>query len=406
MKKYLAIIISVLLILTLAGCKNNSKKYKLPPEREPGTNIELTLLNTYTDEEYEVLREIITLFEKEHNDITINVERAPRGALWGRITKGLAMGETPDIAIVDKSLVPLLADRSAIINLNILGVNKTKDEYIEGAMEWNTFNNQIWGITDQFYTKVLFYNRDLFDLVDIEYPAETWTWTDLRRAANKFSLLEGVYGFSLGNNFLDTLPIINSFGANPLLISSTETKEALNFMTELVMEGAAPNPWDQETTEKVQGFKNGKYAIIMADMRIISRLQQSNINYGTSLIPEGKGGAYSDITGTSMVIFRNSPHPREAYKFIRFLTSEKSQAMLANQLGRIPVNQSALNQLDFEKHPHLELFIEQLDKAKSPPRILDITDLEEIISSELQQVFNGSKGIEDALRDAANRMRN
>ena len=161
----------------------------------------------------------------------------------------------------------------------------------------------------------------------------------------------------------------------------------MSFITGLVQDGYAPNPWTEETIGSVNGFKVGKYAMVLADMELIKELEETDLNYGISLVPEGKEGSYSDVSGTSMVIFRNSYYPREAYKFIRFLTSEKMQIKWAKELGRIPVNNSALTHLDYEINPHLELFMDQFQRVKARPMLVDVKGFEEVVSSEIQLII-------------------
>lgn len=410
MKKLTTLILVILISLTVIGCSTVSSTYQLPPEREEGTKVELTLLSSHTDQEYQVLLEVVRLFERENSDIKINVDRVPPGAHRNRITTALALGETPDMAMVDMDLVPLLAQRSAIIDLAILGAREITEEYLEGAILSSSLNNSVWGIPDRVSTKVLYYNKGILDEAGLNYPDDQWSLDELAYAAEQISSqLEGTYGFHLGDNFLDTIPLFSSFGARALredgtmsLLDSSEAIEALDFISNLVEKGVVPKPWSDEVIDVSLGFKEEKYAFVLADITLLNELQYTDIEYGLTFVPNGPTGSYSDVTGTSMVIFRSSQYPREAYKFMRFLTSEQMQIKWANELGQIPVNKAASSKIDFEKHPHLNLFLEQFQRVHERPMLVDPINFEEIFSRELEKVFNGEKTSQEALKDAVN----
>lgn len=415
MKKVLIIILS-LLTLTMVGCTKNISTYQLPPERNEGTKVELTLLTTYNDQQYHVLLDMIRIFEKEHSDIKINVDRVPWGAHRNRITTALALGDEPDMAMVDMSLIPLLAERSAIIDLSHLGANQITEEYLEGAILSSTLKKSVWGIPVDVSTKLLFYNKGILDEIGVTHPDAQWSFEELAHAATQVSgKLEGVYGFHLGDSFFDTIPIFASFGASMVSTDAAKTSlntpeaiEALEFIYRLVKNEAVPRPWTEGAIDASVGFTEEKYAFVLANSKLFDELKNKNQNleldYGITTVPKGPAGSYSDVSGTTMVVFRSSQYPREAYEFMRFITSEEMQIKWANELGQFPVNKAAINKLNFEEHPHLHLFLEQFQRVQARPMIVDTLCFEEVFYSELEDVFNGVKNPDEALKDAGNRL--
>ncbi|SHK21290.1 multiple sugar transport system substrate-binding protein [Anaerobranca californiensis DSM 14826] len=406
------VVIALLAAFALTGCFGGGKssgEYELPPERQPGTKVELTLWETYNNEEHAVFMEIVKKFEDQNPDIKINVERIPWGGHWGRIATGLAVNETPDIARVDVAYVATLADRGAIVNLDLLGADKVVNEYVDAAIHSNIFRGSVWGLPDQTNTTVLFYNKTLFDEAGVDYPTFDWTWDDLIEAGKKITgIRPGVYGFAMGNTLWETFPYFGTFGAKFLnedgtkcVLDSPEGIQALSLKVSLNREhGIEAGAWREGAVGAEDGFLAQQYAMIITGPWKIAEYRNAGIDFGISLVPRGPAGTASNVGGTNMVIFRNSRYPREAYQFLRFLTSVEMQAFWANELGQIPVNKGAFDLVDTEKNPYLEVLMEQAKYAIARPVLVNYARVEEIINAEMALALRGEKSPAQALRDA------
>jgi multiple sugar transport system substrate-binding protein len=86
------------------------------------------------------------------------------------------------------------------------------------------------------------------------------------------------------------------------------------------------------------------------------------------------------------------------------MASETIQARWCNELGQIPVNMKAEKQLDFERHPYLRVFVEQMKTAIPRPAIPDYDELENIMNPEMQAALDGTKSVQKALDDAVKRI--
>lgn len=402
---YLSLIILIATILPLAGCNGSSeevfKGYQLPPEREEGTKVELVIHETYTDEEHQVFQSIVDIFNEDNPDITVKVERIPKGAQWSRLTQALATKETPDIARVEMEYIATLADRGTILPMELFWAEDHKETLVEGAILSNTYNKRVWGIPDQIYTSALFYNVRLLEESGSDIPDSNWSWEDLMQLARKVSDRNpDVIGLSYGSSLWELSPYIGSYGGTiynsenkRIEIDSPEVVKALNLLYgyQLDVEGWTGSP--------IQSFINKDAAMVILDSNSIPKIEDSGIRFGVTKLPHGPAGSVSNIDGTSMVIFKDTEHPREAYEFLKFLTSSKIQALWADELGQLPVNKDSFKNVDVNKHPYLEIFMEQVSNVIPKPALPNYSQMEELFNMEMQKVFKGEKRLEHVLMD-------
>ncbi|MGH2220890.1 extracellular solute-binding protein, partial [Enterococcus faecalis] len=63
------------------------------------------------------------------------------------------------------------------------------------AFEAYQYDGKQYGMVESFSNVVTFYNKDLFDKANIDYPTKDWTWSDEVAAAKKLTnAKENIYG--------------------------------------------------------------------------------------------------------------------------------------------------------------------------------------------------------------------
>ncbi len=60
--------------------------------------------------------------------------------------------------------------------------------YPEGILKIHEYKGRYYLLSRDYDTIALFYNKDMFDKAGLEYPDETWMWTDLILAAEKLTI--------------------------------------------------------------------------------------------------------------------------------------------------------------------------------------------------------------------------
>src|SRR5690606_23390889 len=64
------------------------------------------------------------------------------------------------------------------------------EDYWPGLLESAMYDDSVYGLPRDIGLEVLYYNKDIFDEVGLEYPTEDWTWDDLLAAAEQLTVVE------------------------------------------------------------------------------------------------------------------------------------------------------------------------------------------------------------------------
>ena len=159
---------------------------------------------------------------------------------------------------------------------------------------------------------------------------------------------KATYGFETDGTFNKALPFLYACGGGLLdqhndniLVNDKGSLSGLNLLSHLPSNQNA-KPIDVNLTDGhpispiVADFKNGTTAMIfdgpydLSEILTGSSFRHDHSNLGIAGIPRGPGGRTgSPLGGQSYVISSSTAYPAEAYKFIKFMSSENSQIKIA-----------------------------------------------------------------------------
>jgi len=373
----------------------------------------LTIWQTYNDDESALFAELLDEYQASHPEVTIKATRLPFMGAEPKILTALATRTTPDIARVDGSFVPKLATRNALLNLDELGMDQIKSDLHPVALSSCLVGGAAYAILEQINGLCLFYNSALFREAGLDPEDPPDSWAEFITVGKKLTDPDkGVFGFGMRNSLWWTLPFFNTYGASFLsqdgtqcVLNQAEGVEAFQLKVDLYrkykIEGGG---WRAGGVRDDMGFQNGKYAMVFSGPWAVKTLQSAGIDFGVGLIPRGPAGSSTNVGGNDLVIFRSCKHPDQAMEFLKFMASEEVQTRWCNRLGQIPVNVKAEQYLDFEQHPYLKVFVEQMKTAIPRPPIPDYDELENIMNPEMQAALDGTKSVQKALDDAVRRI--
>jgi multiple sugar transport system substrate-binding protein len=376
-------------------------------------SVTLTIWQTYNDEENALFQQLLSEYQRDHLDLTIQATRLPFMGTEPKILTALATRTTPDIARVDGSFVPKLATRNALVNLDELAMENIQADLLPVALSSCLVGGSLYAMPEQVNGLCLFYNKALFRQAGLDPERPPRTWDEFITFGKKLTNLEeGVFGFGMRNSLWWTLPFFNTFGAPFLnaegtrcVLNAQRGVQAFQLKVDLYrkhkIEGGG---WRAGGVRDDMGFQNGKYAMVFSGPWAVKGLQKAGIDFGVGLIPEGPAGTSTNVGGNDLVIFRSCQYPEKALEFLKFMASEAVQARWCNELGQIPVNVKAEEHLDFEEHPYLRTFVEQMKTAIPRPAIPDYDELENIMNPEMQAALDGTKSAQKALDDAVRRI--
>ncbi len=392
----------------------------------------LTFWHTYSDLEEQVLREIIKDWEAKNTRFLIRPVRIPFDGHKAKLRTALTVGQGPDMARVDWSFVCELARKNAVVDLDTLGFDKIRSQYLAAPLATAFVDGHYYGIPDQTTCVAMFYNRKMFkeaglinaeDELDdqgnpvIDYFAEGRsvippTWEEFIELGKKLTdESKGQYAFAMMNTLWWNLPFFNGYGARIIsedgkkcIIDSDEAIAAIEMMSAMTREHKIEaGAWRPGAISPEQGFVNGKYATIFMGPWNLAKFKNAKMDFGVGLIPGGSAGTSTNVGGTDVVVFKGSQYQAQCYDFLTFFTNAQNQQRWCTRLNQLPINLGAYDLVKFDD-PFLMMFMEQMKHAGPNPVIKDYGLLEDLINPEIEAILSGQKNAKDALGSAARKV--
>ncbi len=170
--------------------------------------------------------------------------------------------------------------------------------------------------------------------------------------------------------------------------SGAAFRRGFDFYLELFRDGLAPLAGSQEIANIYQEFARGTFAMIITGpwnlgefrRRLPPELQDA---WATAPLPgpEGPASGLSLAGGSSLVVFRGSPHQEAAWQFVEYLSRPEVQQRFYQLTGDLPARREAWAAPEIAADSSLAAFRVQLERVVPTPMIPEW----EQIASRLQQ---------------------
>ena len=344
---------------------------------EKNPDLRVMLLNDNGEKSREP--DILFFDESEFNDLAAEGTLLPFELQPGRTSAGQWSGEV-DTGVMMPA-IPLVSFMDLLFfNIELLQAAgfdrppKTMDDFLLYAKTISTANNGI--------------------LADAAGAAMALN------PANKQSLSRDIFSWiwAAGWNFWpdgDSAPVINS---KPVI-------NGLNFLGRLYREGVlSPNNFEMTEEQALEGFAQGKIAMLIASTRAIPGLREKMGDgaFGITTIPSaGTAGKYNvSLTGIFAGINKNCINPDAAWVFLEFL-ADKSPflcAQLKAVPGYIPELLPVDNKNYIKEDPFYSKAWDIFESSVVVPGFLGIPgaqEYENAVREEIQPFFEGKRTAQD-----------
>ena len=225
----------------------------------------ITLSHWGAETDEKAYRERADLYEASHPGIKIEINYIPTDYVQ-KMNTMFAGGSAPDIVVFAED-VHSFSSKGMLLPLN---------EYVEASgidlagrvgqamVDAYSYNGNLYGIADRGGSMVLFYNKDMFDEANLEYPTSDWTWDDMLNAAIAMTGGSGDdehWGYATENWWAFWMTWIYQAGGRiidengDLAINSPESVKGLTFLQELTTKYDV-----MPTREEYANMGSGAYA--------------------------------------------------------------------------------------------------------------------------------------------------
>lgn len=187
-----AIVLSLLLMLSVTGCKASDGKTHLTFQiwdvcQRPGMQ---AMCDAYT---------------AQHPDVVIEVQATSWNEYWTKLEAAAESNTLPDIFWMHTNQLLYYADFGMLADVTDLYDDVDADYYEKHFSEISRSNasgsdGKLYGVPKDKDNGHLVYNKEMFDAAGVEYPNEDWTWDDLVSASEKIYKSTGKYGFMAYND--------------------------------------------------------------------------------------------------------------------------------------------------------------------------------------------------------------
>ncbi|PFZ11954.1 sugar ABC transporter substrate-binding protein [Bacillus pseudomycoides] len=373
----------LVLIVFLAGCSSNettSKKSSKDDEKKQTSNDGTVLRFATWDagKNLKIQQQIAKKFEEKNPGVKVQVEAYGDG-FDQKLAASFGAKNPPDVMYMwnfpsyYKSLEPLdeLAKKDPDMKL---------DDFYQGLFNYSSIDGKLYGMPAGFTTRVIYYNKKLFDKANIPYPKDGWTWDEFVDTAKKLTDASNKqYGFALRPepDTYDLQGFIWSNGSSFVSedgkqikghMNSPETIEVMKSFQSMLKDKTAVLVGGKNQQSGDDIFKAGKLAMWESGIWPLEGFKDAKIDFGTVEPPAFKGKPLKGLVGTSAVsIAKDAKHKELAWEFVKFYSSPEAIKMRTSDL---PVRISVVKELKKEEDANIKPFYTMLEHSTNTPAFL------------------------------------
>lgn len=335
-----------------------------------------------------------------------------------QIQAAFASGDYPDVFTVGQFDFPSLA-QSGVLGQAGDNIVEPDDVYPSLLAAFTDADGNVYCVPKDFSTLALYYNTDIFDAAEVDYPTSEWTWDDMYAAAEAITEAglttedgSAIVGFSaqvdrnrwMAFFYANGAAVFNEDGE--VVVNSPEAVEALEFYASFVVDeiGAIPadlggSGWNGEA------FGRGYAAMTVEGNWAIGYLRNDfpEVNWGVAEIPLAPNGGRGTLTFTECwAVGGNSEHAEEAWALVNFLTGPEAAQLVATAgFGVMPARISAAEAWLESFGEEFAPFVLGAEYAVAPVFPVGFGDFTTAIDEGTTAVLTAGEDVQDVLDEAA-----
>ncbi|MFN2744266.1 MULTISPECIES: ABC transporter substrate-binding protein [Bacillus] len=369
---------------------------------------EVKVWDYFTGKQQELYHELVDQYNQSQDRFQVVTEYIPFNEVKKQLSVGTAGNALPDAVFLDN------VDNASFAAMGVLEDLTDRiekwgqiDQFYEGPLSSARYQEKYYGIPFASNALALFYNNDLLQEAGVTGPPKTWD--ELKEAAKKASKGQ-TKGFAMSavkseEGAFQFYPFLLSAGADFDSLQSKEAEHSLQFLTDLVKEGAMSKEVLNATQDDLaRQFAAGQLAMMINGSWNIERLKGAEqLDYGITFIP--KDQRYASALGGENLAVVKGKNTEGAWDFITWLLDPGRLETLTAETGVFPPRKDLLESSDHWKtDQNLKSFIPIMDIASARGPSKDWPHISESLQMALQQALSESKTPKEALDEAARKV--
>ncbi|MFE0404077.1 MULTISPECIES: extracellular solute-binding protein [Streptomyces] len=357
---------------------------------------------------------LVKEFEAANKDVKVKYVNVPFDQAQNKFDTAAGSKGAPDILRSEVGWTPAFAKKSFFLPLDGTEALAEQDKFKSNLLEQAKYEGKTYGVPFVTDTLALVYNKALFEKAGITEAPKTWD--DLKKAAATIKGKTGVDGYwgstqaYYAQSFLygegtDTVDA----GAKKITVNSPEAKKAYGTWLSL-FDGKGLHKADTtaDAYAHIQdAFVNGKVAAIVQGPWEITNFYKGSAfkdksNLGIATVPAGSSGKAGAPTGghnLSVYAGSDEAHQKAALKFVKFMTSAKSQETIALKNSTLPTRDDAYTE-QVKADPGIAGYQGVLSAAQPRPALPEYSSLWGPLDTELPKIAGGKVSLDKGLSTA------
>lgn len=398
-----------------------------------GQTVTLRYLNWGLGEEPwgSYIREMADAFQKANPQIKISLEAIGFGEKDKVFSTQAEAGRAPDVAVFNSESMSAFIQRGYLLDVAPFlkrDVADIQSIFYEAALQYVTREHRTFGVPMQYQPMILAYNTKLFRDAGLDPAKPPRTWEELvsygkrlTRDVNNDGKLDqwgmAIIGAKGPGMYPRLAPFVWAAGGEFLTVDEKqsalnrpETIEGFKFYVELfTKQGIVPpgvtevGPQQARTlmAHSQVGMKIGS-SWTPGIVDAINPAMKARDVLRFAGIPSKKTKATA-INAGYHVIAKSSRHPDEAWRFVRFLTSNEAYKRAYDVNRWIMARKDTNAWIKAKEDPFDRVMIEEAANARFFPITPKWPEIADVIGVAVQEALTGTKTPEQALADAHER---
>ncbi|GGN84637.1 sugar ABC transporter substrate-binding protein [Streptomyces albiflavescens] len=350
-------------------------------------------------------------FEKANPNIKVKYVNVPFDQAQNKFDTAAGSKGAPDILRSEVGWTPAFAKKSYLLPLDGTEALADQAKFQPSLIEQAKFEGKTYGVPLVTDTLALVYNKALFKKAGISEAPKTWA--DLKTAAATIKKKTGVDGYwgstqaYYAQSFLygegtDTVDAT----AKKITVNSAAAQKAYGTWQGLFSgKGLHKADTTADAYAHIQdAFVNGKVAAIVQGPWEITNFYKGSAfkdktNLGIATVPAGSTGKAGAPTGghnLSVYAGSDKAHQEASLKFVKFMTSAKSQETIALKNSTLPTRDDAYT-AQVKADPGIAGYQGVLAAAQPRPALPEYSSLWGPLDTELPKIAGGKESLDKGL---------
>jgi multiple sugar transport system substrate-binding protein len=366
--------------------------------------------------EVAVNERVIQVFETDYPNIQVEIFHRPWNDYFKELRPKLEAGDAvPDVLFWSQA--PIEAPKGYFLDLASIMTqeNYNLDDFYPGLLIHFRVGDAIYGLPRDSDTKVIFYNKRLFNRADVPFPKSDWTWQDLRDTAlalKAANVADYSFAYETNNWWMiwmwqnGVMVFDDKLFPTRTDLGDPAAAEAVQFLADLTNVDQVTPPYDilHSSEEIARLFKEEKLAMAFGNHALIPAFADiENFEWDVVELPRQKRQA-NLAAGAGYVISAKTTQPEAAWTFLKFLAGSKGQAIFTESGVAVPARRSvAESEIFIEQKPvhDAQAFLNGVEIGEPDPAFPGANEIINLINEEvLPPVWRGEQDAASAFEAA------